>query len=200
MCIPKWLLAPVVKFILKCFGWHFKPHTIINDITPRTIYFNLGNDGFISKEATIGAKVSEIEQSGREKDYQKEENFEGFEEYKAFFREHTNLTKIPKAKNVEHEVGIIKRCWNKFLSLLPIKTDDIHFSPITELRSSDKHNYTLPELILLFLEFTDNYFEKIGSSSDRDKTEELINKPDFFKHRSSMSEITVNLPCSARTL
>ncbi|WP_410542543.1 hypothetical protein [Wolbachia endosymbiont of Tetranychus urticae] len=44
---PKWLFPPIIKFILKCFGWHFKPHTIVNDITPYTICFNLENDGFI---------------------------------------------------------------------------------------------------------------------------------------------------------
>ncbi|WP_333023569.1 alpha/beta hydrolase family protein [Wolbachia endosymbiont of Pentidionis agamae] len=36
----KWLFSPIIKFVLKCFGWHFKPHTIINDITPYTICFN----------------------------------------------------------------------------------------------------------------------------------------------------------------
>ncbi|WP_246198527.1 alpha/beta hydrolase [Wolbachia endosymbiont of Ctenocephalides felis wCfeJ] len=157
---PKWLFPPIIKFILKCFGWHFKPHTIINDITPYTICFNLENDGFINKKATIGAKIADIETSDRKKDYQKKEIFEGFEEYKEFFIEHTNLTKIPKTKNPEPKVGVIKKCWNKFLSLLPIKADDIHFSPITELCSSNEHNYTLPELISLFLELTDNYFEK----------------------------------------
>ncbi|WP_254229405.1 hypothetical protein [Wolbachia pipientis] len=63
--------------------------------------------------------------------------------------EHTDLAKI---KNLESEVGIMRKCWNKFLSLLPIKADDIHFSSITELCSSSEHKYNLPELISLFLE------------------------------------------------
>ncbi|MFP3027857.1 MAG: hypothetical protein ACEY3L_17025 [Wolbachia sp.] len=82
--------------------------------------------------------------------------------------EHANLAKI---KNLEPEVGIMKKCWNKFLSLLPIKADDIHFSSITELCSSSEHKYTIPELISLFLEFTDNYFEKKGSLNQEKQPE-----------------------------
>lgn len=165
---PKWLFPPIIKFILKCFGWHFKLHTIVNDITPYTICFNLENDGFISKQANIGTKISDIEKSHRKKNYQKKETFEGFEQYKEFFMEHTDLAKI---KNLESEVGIMRKCWNKFLSLLPIKADDIHFSPITELCSSSEHKYTLPELISLFLEFTDDYFKKKGSLNQEKQPE-----------------------------
>ncbi|MGL9718156.1 MAG: hypothetical protein ACR5K9_05725 [Wolbachia sp.] len=90
-------------------------------VTPYTICFNLENDGFISQQATIGAKVADIETGHRKKDYQEREIFEGFEQHKEFLIKHTNLAKIPKVKNPEPKIGIVKKCWNKFLSLLPIR-------------------------------------------------------------------------------
>ncbi|WP_019078666.1 hypothetical protein [Wolbachia endosymbiont of Culex quinquefasciatus] len=81
---PKWLFPPIIKFILKCFGWHFKPHTIVNDITPYTICFNLENDGFISKQANIGTKIADIEKSHRKKTTKKKKLLKVLSNTKSF--------------------------------------------------------------------------------------------------------------------
>ncbi|QIT36638.1 hypothetical protein [Wolbachia endosymbiont of Brugia pahangi] len=67
--------------------------------------FNLENDRLISQQAAIGAKIADIEK----KTIRKKKNFEGFEQYKEFLIENTNLPKIPRAKNPEPKVGVTKK-------------------------------------------------------------------------------------------
>ncbi|WP_333023570.1 hypothetical protein [Wolbachia endosymbiont of Pentidionis agamae] len=131
----------------------------------------------------MGAKISSIEKSDRKKDYQKKEIFEDFEERREFLINYTDLSKMHKAKNFELKTRMI--CWNKFLSLLPIKSDDIHFSPITELRATNSNHYTLPELISLFIELGDSYFES-------KKINSITNKCSLSNPSSKVSGIKMN--------
>ncbi|MFP3030151.1 MAG: alpha/beta hydrolase [Wolbachia sp.] len=158
----KILLAPIIKLVLKIFGCHWKTHKIINAITPYTMYFNREGDKTIKQPAQLATKIERIEQNGREKNYQKKEAFEGFEEYEKFFKQHTILRRNDECID-------------------PKKADkDVHKLPITCLKSSNKVSYTFPELISLYIQKTDAYFAECGSLNSEEKVEEF-RKSKFYE-------------------
>nr|WP_255586134.1 alpha/beta hydrolase [Wolbachia endosymbiont of Tribolium confusum] len=162
----KIFLAPIIKLVLKVFGCHWKTHKIINAITPYTLYFNQEGDKTIKQPAQLATKIEKIDQSGRRKDYQKKEVFEGFEEYEEFFKQHIILRKNDKCIDSK-------------------KADkDIHKLPITCLKSSNKTDYTFPELISLYIYITDEYFSKRDSLNNEEKVK-AFKESKFYKDFSS---------------
>jgi len=161
----KILLAPIFKLILRIFGCHWKTYKIVNSITPYTMYFNREEDKTIKQPAQLATKIEKIEKSGREKDYQKKEVFEGFEEDEKFFKQHIILRKNDECID-------------------PKKVDkDVHKLPITCLRSSSD-DYTFPELISLYIHKADKYFSEHGSQNNEKKVEEF-KKSSLYKDFSS---------------
>uniref|UniRef100_A0A1A9VJX0 Uncharacterized protein n=1 Tax=Glossina austeni TaxID=7395 RepID=A0A1A9VJX0_GLOAU len=125
----KIFLAPIIKLVLKIFGCHWKTHKIVNSITPYTMYFNREGDKTIKQPTQLATKIEKIEKNGRRKDYQKKEVFKDFEEYEEFFKQYTILRRNDECID-------------------PKKADkDVHKLPITCLKSSNKTDYTFPELI-----------------------------------------------------
>ncbi|WP_353274534.1 alpha/beta hydrolase [Wolbachia endosymbiont (group B) of Hofmannophila pseudospretella] len=162
----KIFLAPIIKLVLKVFGSHWKTYKIVNAITPYTMYFNQEGDRTIKQPAQLATKIEKIEQSGRRKDYQKKEVFEGFEEYEEFFKQHTILRKNDECIDSK-------------------KADkDIHKLPITCLKSSNKTDYTFPELISFYIQVTDEYFSKHGSLNNEEKVK-AFKESKFYKDFSS---------------
>ncbi|WP_143688856.1 alpha/beta hydrolase family protein [Wolbachia endosymbiont of Laodelphax striatellus] len=162
----KIFLAPIIKLVLKIFGCHWKTYKIVNSITPYTMYFNREGDKTIKQPVQLATKIEKIEQSGRRKDYQKKEIFEDFEEYEGFFKQHTTLRKNDKCIDSK-------------------KADkDIHKLPITCLKSSNKTDYTFPELISLYIYITDEYFSKYGSLNNEEKIK-AFKESKFYKDFSS---------------
>ncbi|QCB63096.1 alpha/beta hydrolase [Wolbachia endosymbiont of Drosophila mauritiana] len=162
----KIFLAPIIKLVLKIFGCHWKTYKIVNSITPYTMYFNREGDKTIKQPAQLATEIEKIDQSGRRKDYQKKEIFEDFEEYEGFFKQHTTLRKNDKCIDSK-------------------KADkDIHKLPITCLKSSNKTDYTFPELISLYIHITDEYFSKYGSLNNEEKIKAFKGSK-FYKDFSS---------------
>ncbi|WP_349967670.1 alpha/beta hydrolase [Wolbachia endosymbiont of Armadillidium arcangelii] len=169
----KIFLAPIIKLVLKVFGCHWKTHKIVNSITPYTIYFNREGDKTIKQPAQLATKIERIEQNDKRKDCQKKEVFEDFEEYEEFFKQHIILRRNDKCID-------------------PKKADkDIHKLPITCLKSSNKTDYTFPELISLYIQTTDEYFSKHGSLNNEEKVK-AFKESKLYKDFSSYEKFSHN--------